>query len=296
MISRTTMSQTVRNFLADLHGNSRLLDRAQREVSTGKRILAPADDPLGIAAALRLRRDQAASATWQRNIEDSLTWLSATDVALGNALDVVHRARELAVQGANGALSASGRAIIADEIDQLVQQLVEIGNATLGGRHLFAGTKTQTPAFDAAGTYLGNGGQLVREIELGTTVAVNVTGDRLAGPGAPVPDVFATLTTLAADLSSGNLTGVQGALQTLDAHIANINGLRGEVGGRTNTLEVTLGRLRNVEVEYGNQLSTVEDADMALAITELKSRESIYRASLGVGGRLLPPSLLDFLK
>jgi len=296
MISRMTMGQTVRGFLADLHGNSRLLDRSQHEVATGKRITTPADDAIGISSALRLRRDQAAGQTYQKNIDDSLTWLSATDVALGNALDVVHRARELAVQGANGALSTTGRSIIADEIDQLAKQMVEVGNASLGGRYLFGGTKTLAPPFDPAGNYLGNTGQVTREIELGATVAVNTTGNRLTGPGAPTPDIFTTLTTLAADLRSGNVNGVQNALNTFDAHLTNVNALRGEVGGKINKLEMSLSRQANFEIDAAEQLSKIEDVDMAEAITELKSRENVYRASLGVGGRVLPPSLLDFLK
>ena len=296
MISRTTMGQTVRNFLSDLHSNSRLLDRSQHEVSTGKRITTPADDAIGISAALRIRADQAAGTSWGANIEDSLTWLSATDVALGNGLDVIHRARELAVQGANGAISQSSRSIIADEVDELVNQMVEVGNASLGGRYLFAGTTTLSPAFDAAGAYLGNTGLMTREIELGVTVSVNTTGNRLAGPGAPTPSIFTALTALAADLRAGNVSAIQGSLNTFDAHITNINALRGEVGGKTNKLEMTLGRQQVISIAEADHLSKIEDVDMALAITQLKSRENVYRASLGVGGRVLPPSLLDFLQ
>jgi flagellar hook-associated protein 3 FlgL len=290
------MSTTVRNFLADLQSNSRMLDKAQHQVSTGKRINSPADDPIGITTSLRIRSGQASSSAWQSNIQDSITWLGATDTALGNGLDVMQRARELAVQGANGALSQSGRAIIADEIDQLAKQMVEVGNATLGGRFLFAGTKTQAPAFDSAGAYQGNAGNLTREIDLAATVDVNVTGSRLAGPGGATPDIFTALGQLAADLRSGNNAGIQTALTTLDAHITNINALRGEVGGKTNKLQMTLDRQSSNDISSLDQLSKVEDADMALAITELQSRENVYRASLGVGGRVLPPSLLDFLQ
>jgi len=296
MISRTTMSTTVRNFLADLQNNSRMLDRAQHQVSTGKRISTPSDDPIGITTSLRIRSGQASSAAWQSNIQDSLTWLGATDTALSNALDVVQRARELAVQGANGALSQSGRSIIADEIDQLSKQMVEVGNATLGGRYLFSGTKTQTQAFDPTGAYQGNTGSLTREVDLASTVAVNVTGDRVAGPGGGTPDIFTALTQLSADLRNNDTAAVQSSLATLDAHITNINALRGEVGGKTNKLQMTLDRQQSNDLASQDQLSQVEDADMAQAITELQSRENVYRASLGVGGRVLPPSLLDFLQ
>lgn len=296
MISRMTMGQTVRGFLSDLQNNSRMLDRTQHEVGTGKRITTPADDAIGISAALRLRNDVAAGATYQKNIDDSLTWLGATDTGLSNALDVIHRARELAVQGANGALSTQSRSVIADEIDQLAKQMVEVGNASLGGRYLFAGTQTLAQPFTGAGAYVGNVGQITREIELGATVSVNTTGNRLLGPGGPTPDIFATLTTLAADLRANNVNGVQASLASFDAHITNINALRGEVGGKINKLEMSLSRQQTFEIAAADQLSKIEDVDMAEAITALKTRENVYRASLGVGARVLPPSLLDFLR
>lgn len=73
MISRMSSDQVVRNFLSDLEGNYRSLSESQRQVSTGKRVLTPSDDPVGIALALGLRRDQGATEAWGRNIDDSLT-------------------------------------------------------------------------------------------------------------------------------------------------------------------------------------------------------------------------------
>ena len=107
MIGRISSEQAVRNFLGDLEGNYRSLSESQRQVSTGKRILTPSDDPVGVAIGLGLRRDQSAASAWNRNIDDSLTWLDTTDGALGQALEIVQRARELAVQGGNGTLSAA---------------------------------------------------------------------------------------------------------------------------------------------------------------------------------------------
>ena len=97
MITRMSSAQMTRNFLADLEGTYLSLSESQRQVSTGKRILTPSDDPVGIAIALGLRRDQKAGDAWGRNIDDSLTWMNTTDRALGQALEVVQRARELAV-------------------------------------------------------------------------------------------------------------------------------------------------------------------------------------------------------
>lgn len=296
MIGRMTVSQTNRDFLADLGTNSRRLDEAQRQVSTGKRISSPADDPLGISQALRLRQDQASTAAWSSNIDDSQTWLSTTDTALDNATQVLQRARELAVQGANGALSTSARATLANEVQGLLGQMVEIGNTAVGGRSIFGGTKTQSPAFSSTGTFQGNTGAITRETGPSQVIQVNVTGQQLMGPGGSVSDVFTTLSQLASDLSSSNQAGIQGSLSTLDAHITNVNAIRGQVGARVNQLELSKSRFETQGIATSDQLSSIEDVDMAQAITDLKTREDLYRASLGVGGRVLQPSLLDFLR
>jgi flagellar hook-associated protein 3 FlgL len=296
MIGRMTVSQTNRDFLADLGTNSRRLDEAQRQVSTGKRISSPADDPLGIAQALRLRQDQASTAAWSSNIDDSQTWLSTTDTALDNATQVLQRARELAVQGANGALSTSARATLANEVQGLLGQMVEIGNTAVGGRSIFGGTKTQSPAFSPTGSFQGNTGAITRETGPSQVIQVNVTGQQLMGPGGSVSDVFTTLSQLASDLSSSNQTGIQASLSTLDAHITNVNAIRGQVGARVNQLELSKSRFETQGIATSDQLSSIEDVDMAQAITDLKTREDLYRASLGVGGRVLQPSLLDFLR
>lgn len=296
MIGRITANQTTRNFLADLHQTNRALEKAQREVSTGKRVTTPADDPLGISQALRLRQEGAGIAAFRSNLADSLTWMGTTDASLDSMTQVIARARELAVQGANGALSASGRATLAEEVDALRAQALEIANAQVAGRHLFAGTATQTVPFDAAGVYLGNTGGLLREVDAGSTLTVNITGDRLAGPGGGVLDLFATLDALATDLGASSTPGIQGALGSLDAHLGSVNALRGELAGKINRLELAASRFSLNEIANTDQLSSIENVDMAVAITELKTRESLYRSSLGVGGRVLQPSLLDFLR
>lgn len=71
---------------------------------------------------------------------------------------------------------------------------------------------------------------------------------------------------------------------------------RSQIGARTNRLEATVSRLEANEVDYKAQLSSVEDVDLAQAITDLKMEESVYRAALAVGARIIQPTLVDFLR
>lgn len=298
MIGRMASDQVVRNFLSDLDGNYRRLSESQRQVSTGKRVLTPSDDPVGIAIALGLRRDQGATEAWGRNIDDSLTWLNTTDRALGQALEVVQRARELAVQGGNGTLSTDARALIADEIDSLKSQFVEIGNSSIGGRFIFGGTVSDRQPFDPATETAAapiSTGLINREVSQGSVISVNITADRLQDPPGATGDIFAVLDGLSTAMRANDSAGMTTALTELDVHQDNVSALRGEGAAKVNRLELTASRFEAQRIATGDQLSGIEDVDMAQAITDLTMRESVYRSALATGARVIQPSLVDFL-
>ena len=299
MIGRMATEQAVRNFLSDLRGNYSSLAESQRQVSTGKRILTPSDDPVGVSIGLGLRRDMSATDTWNRNVDDSLTWLNTTDSALGQALEIVQRARELAVQGGNGTLSDASRKLIASEVAGLRGQFAEVGNSSLGGRFVFGGTATDAQPFDpttaAAGTPI-NTGLVNREVAPGAVLSVNITADRLQAPPAGAPDIFQTLQDLSDALQTNDTAGISTALDRLDAHQDNISALRGEGAAKVNRLELTQSRFQAQTIAMGDQRSKLEDVDMAEAITNLTMRESVYKAALATGARVIQPTLVDFLR
>jgi len=300
VIGRVGSHQMVRNFLAGMNDNNVRVAEVQRQLTTGKRVNNPGDDPVGVGLALGIRNDLESVRAWSQNIADSSSWLSATDSALGNQMEILQRAHELAVQGANGSLSADARGMIATEVRALRDQVAEAGNASLGGRYLFGGTRTDTAPFDPAvpGPVAPvNTGLLNREVGQGQVMSVNVTADRVLGPGGGTPDVFQTLTELADSLDASDLNAVgRTALTRLDAHMDNINSLRGEVAAKVNRLELTGSRFAIDDIARQDQLAEIEDTDMAQAIMDLRTRENVLRASLSVGARVIQPSLVDFLR
>jgi flagellar hook-associated protein 3 FlgL len=299
MISRMSSDQVVRNFLSDLDGNYRALAQTQRQVSTGKRVLSPSDDPVGIAISLGLRRDRSATEAWGRNIDDSLTWLNTTDRALGQGLEVVQRAHELAVAGGNGTLSAASRTLIADEVATLKSQFVEIGNSSLGGRFIFGGTATTTQPFNPlteTATAPINTSLMKREVAQGEVISVNITADRLQDPPGATADIFTVLDGLSAALRANDTTAIGTALTALGVHQDSISALRGEGAAKINRIELTASRMEAQKIATNDQQSRIEDVDMAQAMTDFSMRESVYRAALSVGAKVIQPSLLDFLR
>ena len=104
------------------------------------------------------------------------------------------------------------------------------------------------------------------------------------------------LDSLTTALQTGDMTAISASLGQLDAHQDNISALRGEGAAKINRLELTASRFDAQKIATGDQLSKIEDADMAQAITDLSMRETVYNAALATGARVIQKSLVDFLQ
>ena len=154
------------------------LDRTQRQISSGKRILTPSDDPISSSRALELRENLARLEQFDRNSNIAENRLQNEESALSSVNDVLQRVRELALQANNSTQSNESRQLIATEMRQRLDQLVEIANAKDGsGRFLFSGNLDSTTPVSVMGTgYSYNGDQGQREIQIGESRRI-VDGD-----------------------------------------------------------------------------------------------------------------------
>lgn len=169
-VTPITIANDIIDNLENTYQNIQSLDR---QLSSGKRINQPSDDPAGTAYAV----DMQATSDWNKQDQSSsqtaLNWLQTTSSALQQLSDVAARARTLAVQGANDTNTATDRSGIAQEVSQLIQQVVQIGNTTYGSSAIFAGTQVTTTPFNAQGGYAGDTGAISHQLGPGYTMRVN---------------------------------------------------------------------------------------------------------------------------
>lgn len=298
-VGRITEGMLSRRLLSDLRATSERIATAQRQISSGVRLSKPSDDPLATHNSLRLRSELGGIAQDRRTISDTKGWVDTTDSALATITDVVHRARELAIQGANGAIGQTERNKLADEIDQLIETAKSAANASYGGRYVFGGQDTDDPPYSpgAVDAYDGDTNVIARQIGPGVSVQINVHGVDVLGNGTGDTKLLTTLRTLAADLRSGNLAGIRGpALNDLEANLEDVTSARGVVGALSTRLEAAEARLAQVEESTVSLLSENEDTDIAKALIALTTQQSVYQAALQSGQALNQPSLLDFLR
>jgi flagellar hook-associated protein 3 FlgL len=291
---RITNGMLADTMITNLNRNLNKLDRIQTQLTSGKRLARPSDEPADVASALTLRSQVAAGKQYLRNIDAAMDWLTASEAALSSTTELAQRVRELTVQGANDTLSPEQRAAMATEVDQLLEQMVAQGNSSLNGQRLFAGFRTNADPFSLAGstvTYSGDTGQMLREIDAGNTIQINQDGN------ATFAAAFAAVISIRDHLSANDGASLGSTdLTALDAAMTTLLSARTNVGGRINRLESARSRQELLLSRLTEMLSKIEDTDYASAITELTNQETVYKAALEVGSRAIQPSLLDYLR
>lgn len=131
------------------------------------------------------------------------------------------------------------------------------------------------------------------EYNLGKSESIPVN---LIGPDV-FADIFKTVEDLEKALENDDQEALSGDLiERIKDDTNTILMYRSQIGARTNRLEATVNRLDANYVDYRDLLSNTEDVDMARIITELKMEESIYRAALATGARIIQPNLMDFMR
>jgi len=304
-------AQTLRNLKSSLTR----LDRYNYQLSTGKRINLPEDDPAGTAISMRLRTNVLETEQYLQNVAEGIAWLEATDSALDQATQVLQRARTLVVYAGNDALAEDSRTAISMELAQLIEDLVQIGNLQHGDRYLFGGENTLTEPFVAeyaadgkkilSVTYRGTVGDysvysdpdvadslgLVQEIGPGIKVRISTHGDV-----ALLPAVQA-LIRARESVDAGDVERLSTeVIKAIDDALGALLSSRAEVGARTNRLEHVRSRLEHTHTNLLQLVSNREDADMVEVIMNLKLEETVYQLALASGARVLQPTLMDFLR
>jgi flagellar hook-associated protein 3 FlgL len=276
--------------LADLGRNQTRLAKLQEQISSGKQIQRPSDDPLAAGRALDLRATIRRGEQYDAAANDASRWLKLGDDTLVSANDTITQARTLLLQAANGAIDSTARQPMANQLDGLRATLLDLANTSLGGRPIFAGTANTTQAYDQNGVYLGDAAAVSRTIADGRDVSVSIPGPDIFGT------LFSDLTTAAQAVRNGDKSGIAAGITALDSSTTTLAEAQVTLGSRAVQVESASGR-NDAHVEtLRSDLSEVEDIDIAMAFVDLKAQETAYEAALSVTAKTVQPSLLDFLR
>ncbi|AHF07810.1 flagellar hook-associated protein FlgL [Desulfitobacterium metallireducens] len=302
---RITNNMLSQNLLRNLEAAQGRMDNLQNQLGSGQRITKPSDDPVGIENALRLKTTISSVDQWKNNASQALSIMNTTDSTLGDMNSMLQRVRELTVQAANGTNTVESRQAIGQEVDQIKNQLQMLAKTQIGTKYIFGGTQTDQPPITIdpiTGTtnWQGNVQDIAYPVGTNLNMPISVNGNTLLfNPmDGKSTGLFTTLDNLSNLLKDPTKTGedISNTLPNIDGNIDNVLALRAGLGARTNRMTAISEQLDSTSTNLVQNLSDIQDADMAKTITDFQNQQNVYKAALSVGAQIIQPSLVDFLK
>ncbi len=289
--------------LADINAAQVAMARSQQELSSGKSILEPSDNPYGASEAITLQSALDGLSAYESSAKDGTSWLTTSNSALSGINDQLQRVRELVLQAANGINGPSDLNSIAAEVEQLTEGVKQDAGTQYAGQYVFAGTLTNTLPYQQGenDVYQGDEGTVARAIAPGTSVNVTVALVGVLGNGKASGDgkLLDTLRTIVQNLREGTPEAVQTVattdLKNLDSNMEALAGVQAEAGAVTDQLNLAVSRIQGLQSTTTQQLSNVQDADFAKVSIAFSNEQAGYDAALRAGASIVQESLLEFL-
>ncbi len=256
---------------------------AQEALATQKKIQRPGDDPAVFRRIETCKGTKRAIEQYQRNISFAQEYLAEAETSVSSVANLLARARELAVQGANGTLDAQSLSGLASEVGSIREEVLSLANAQwtggkeTGSRYLFSGYRSETAAFSQDGVYQGDSGAFAIDVAPGERMTIGLVGSSVFQADADIP---AVLDELRQGLESGDADRISGLLDDLDRSIMQVSRAQAEIGARMNRLDQTRTRLEDNLSYLENFVSSAEDLDIIEAASRLTKYQSALQATM----------------
>jgi flagellar hook-associated protein 3 FlgL len=263
-----------------------LIDRGMVEISTGKRIQTPSDDPVGAARVSDIARLQSNIVTWKSNLQTAAAISQRADDALEATATAVTRAKELMISATTGTLSDANRATIALELRSIAEEIATLqGSRDSRGEPLF-------PVADALEIPVGEG---LRVRASGTRSSV-FDMDTAGGP----KDLVAIITDAADAIELtdpvARKTAGDASLDELEASVVGISAAQGEQGTRGKRIDNLLDALAASNLGAEEERKGIESADVTEVIAKLQARQLTLQAAQAAFARINASTLFDILR
>lgn len=288
----------VPTILADMQQSQVSLNTALQQVSTGKRVTQPSDDPYASATMVQNTIETGDVDQYTQNASTVLSNIQSADSALSSVVSSLTQAISLGTEGANGTNSTANLQVIATQVQGLLTSVVGQANTSVAGSYLFGGTSTATPytADPSSPTgYTYNGNNDVNSVAIGdqTSVQVNVPGSQIFSNSSN--NVLASLSNLVTALKSGNSTDIGNATTAISSAISYIGQQRVVYGNAESQVNSQETFLQQDTVTLASQQNNLIGVDEATAAVNLSQAETDNSAALAAAAKVLPNSLLNYL-
>ncbi len=296
-IASDAFIQTLTNELEKQTAN---LGNLQLQLSTGRALNRPSDNPAAVTQVLALSSQATQLTSWQNNVQTATSWLGIANATANNVLATLQSARSLLLQSMNsGTQSSVTYQALGTQLQGVANNLLSLANTQFEGRAIFAGTSASLQAFDASGNYLGTNDVSSVVIGpgsgVGETVNLSVPGTAMFGTGAS--NAFTTLANASSALQSGTPSSatLSSALNALDSVIAQAQQASAVLGESSQMTSSAATALTTEIANIQTNRASLENVNVAQATTQLTLETSDYQAALWATSQAVPETLVKFL-
>jgi flagellar hook-associated protein 3 FlgL len=308
---RPVESNWYRDFMFNLNNTKGRYDTALSQTTSGKKLAHLSDNPSDMSYVLSLRSKIDQIDQFNKNIESGTGFLKTAESALNSTQNVMYSIVSLAEQGASETTDPEARRILANRIDNMRDEIMNYANTEVMGKFVFAGSATDTQPYTKAAdtvvggitipgviTYNGNNEEIDIQADFSVTVPTNIPGSQVFGAnGAAQPpyDVFQRLSNLVVALRQDNTTAIGSEISNMKELINQLGNSMGSYGNTSAQLTEIKGMLKTFTTSLKAKMSSLEDANMAEAISNLTREQTALQVTLQSGAKIQQFTLMNYI-
>lgn len=311
-ISTNTFIEGSVGRLTDLQSK---ISKVQQQISTGKRLITPSDDPIAAAQVVEINQSIAVNEQFAKNRLQLANNLNQTDVSLSNITDVLQNINETIVSASNGLNSAEDRLVMATTLQGQFDQLLSLANSSdSAGNYTFAGNNSSSQPFvkntdTGIWEYVGSKENTVVNVDYNSTLSSTIVGSNLfANAKAPTleenqgqDNIFNQLSIAIEALKNPTTTtnfeaSISNLASYFDLALNQVNAVRSDVGNRLKMIDQldSLGSSRGLQLTQS--LSNLQDLDYTKAISDFTRQQTVLQAAQQTFAQASKLTLFDYLK
>jgi flagellar hook-associated protein 3 FlgL len=293
---RVTEHVIANNYLLSVNRTREQIVKLQTELATGKRVLKSSDNPQAADVILRLNGLLKRNDQFLGNVTEAQSIMETTTSALDNFSNTLIDVKQTVTEAVNGTRESS-YSVMADDMDELLAQVVNIANTRYNGRYIFGGTNTLDAPYILAADHsvvtsnpAGIGGSIEFDVGEGISQLVNIDGQS-AFLGT---QIFDRIIQIRDSLRAGTAPS-SADVDAITSMIDTVASAASKAGSILQNLDTLSTQLNDQNTQLQSLLSVQQDTDVAEATLNLKQAELMLQAALNTGSQILPKTLLDYL-
>ena len=298
----SSLDPSAQQFVNSLNSINGRMERAQQQISSGLKISRVSDAPDSISLLLQAHASLSSTQQTLTNLGRVKTEVDAGEKSLETAVNLFEQARTLGAQGNTDTQTPAGRAAIAQQLDNILQEMVGLAGTTVEGRYIFSGDSDQQVPYtysaalgNPTGAYQGSASTRLVQHPNGTTFSVALTAQQIFDSPNPADNVFSAIENLSAALKANDSAAIQTAVAALPAVGEYLNGQLASYGAVQNKVADATSFGQTLQTQLRTELSNLQDADITQAILEMTQAQIQQQAALQARAHLPRTTLFDYL-